>query len=182
MTIRRNSVNRSVRWASQAIALLAFAAAVVLLMLWLAGKFSPKVPLDTAAEHADSPPIQGQLAAARVIRLPLTESAVGTIRAVHETSIGSKLLARVVQVNLKAGEQVNKGDVLVRLDETDLQAKLQQAKAAVVSMQAAHAQAVSDEKRLRVAHLVRRGRAGNTTKPSRPCGPPKRHSARRKKR
>ena len=53
----------------------------------------------------------------------------GTIRAVHETSIGSKLLARVVEVNLKAGQKVKAGDVLVRLDDTDLRAKLQQAKA-----------------------------------------------------
>ena len=57
---------------------------------------------------------------------------MGTIRAVHETAIGSKLLARVMEVNLKAGQQVHAGDVLVRLDDTDLRAKLQQAQAAAV--------------------------------------------------
>jgi RND family efflux transporter MFP subunit len=83
----------------------------------------------------------------RRIRLPLSESAVGTIRAVHETSIGSKLLARVVEVNLKAGQKVQAGDVLVRLDDTDLKAKLQQAKAAVASIEAVRSQAAADERR-----------------------------------
>ena len=61
---------------------------------------------------------------------------MGTIRAVHETTIGSKLLARVVEVNLKAGQKVHAGDVLIRLDDTDLRAKLQQAKAAVAAAEA----------------------------------------------
>jgi RND family efflux transporter MFP subunit len=87
------------------------------------------------------------------VRLPLHESAVGTIRAVHETTIGSKLLARVVEVHLKAGQKVEAGDVLIRLDDTDLRAKLQQAKAAVASAEAVHRQAASDERRY--AELVK---------------------------
>ena len=73
----------------------------------------------------------GPVVPVRIVRIPLVETAVGTIRAVHETTIGSKLLARVVEVNLKAGQKVRQGDVLVRLDDTDLRAKLQQAQAAL---------------------------------------------------
>ena len=97
--------------------------------------------------------VERRLVPVRLIRLPLCESAVGTIRAVHETTIGSKLLARVVEVNLKAGQKVQAGDVLVRLDDTDLRAKLQQAKAAVASAEAVHRQAAADERRY--AQLVR---------------------------
>ena len=100
-----------------------------------------------AAGPSEKSSLAGRVVPVQVISLPLSESAVGTIRAVHETSIGSKLLARVVEVNLKAGQKVHAGDVLIRLDDTDLQAKLQQAKAAVSSAQAAHAQASADEKR-----------------------------------
>ena len=82
-----------------------------------------------------------------MLRVPITESAVGTIRAVHETSIGSKLLARVVEVDMKAGQKVRKGDVLVRLDDTDLRARLQQAQATVGAAKAVRAQAVADERR-----------------------------------
>jgi RND family efflux transporter MFP subunit len=135
------------RWGGRVVFLLAFAVGVVVLMLWLAGRFSPKVPTQPATALSQPSDISGNVAPVRLIRLPLSESAVGTIRAVHETSIGSKLLARVLEVNLKAGQKVHAGDVLVRLDDTDLRAKLQQAKAAVSAADVAHAQAVADEQR-----------------------------------
>jgi RND family efflux transporter MFP subunit len=128
------------------VVLLSFGAAIVVLLLWLAGKFSPKVPVTGASPSAEFR-ADGEVVPVRVVRLPLAESAVGTIRAVHETSIGSRLLARVVEVNLKAGQQVKASDVLVRLDDTDLQARLQQAKAAVTGAEAARAQEANDEAR-----------------------------------
>jgi RND family efflux transporter MFP subunit len=132
---------------------MAFSAGVVLLMLWLAGRFAPKVPLGTAEARAEPSRIEGRVVPVRRIKLPVWESAVGTIRAVHETTIGSKLMARVVEVNLKAGQEVKTGDILVRLDDTDLRAKLQQAKAALTAAEAVHSQAKVDEKRY--AELVR---------------------------
>jgi RND family efflux transporter MFP subunit len=147
MTIRKTPLRQFVSWIGRGAVLLGFAAGVVVLMLLLAGKFSPKVPTNTVADRPKASPVEGQLAPVRMIRLPLYESAIGTIRAVHETTIGSKLLARVIQVNLKAGQKVQAGDVLVRLDDTDLRAKLQQAKAAVASIEAVRAQAAADEKR-----------------------------------
>jgi RND family efflux transporter MFP subunit len=131
-----------------------FSVGVVVLMLWLAGKFAPKVPSEAAAQTPLSIPPDHRAVAARLIRLPVTESAVGSIRAVHETSIGSKLLARVVEVNVKAGQPVKQGDVLIRLDDTDLRARLQQSKAAVAAAEAAKAQALADEKRF--AELAKR--------------------------
>jgi RND family efflux transporter MFP subunit len=146
------------RWtqlAASALTGLAFVAGVTVLLFWLAGRFEPKV--SPTAEPATSEPAgpHGRTVAARVIRVPLTESAVGTIRAVHETAIGSKLLARVVEVNLKAGQHVKAGDVLVQLDDADLKAKLQQAEAAAASAEAAYNQAVVDEERY--ASLVKTG-------------------------
>lgn len=116
-------------------------------MMWLSGKFSPKVPATVESPGSNEPEVFDHSVAVRRIRVPRIESSVGTIRAVRETTIGSKLLARVVEVNLKAGQKVRAGDVLVRLDAADLQAKLKQARAAVVSAKANHAQAVRDEKR-----------------------------------
>jgi RND family efflux transporter MFP subunit len=138
---------RWARWGGRAAVLLGFTAGVVLLMLWLGGRFTAKVPGGTAAAQSHVPDVEGRVAAVRLERWPLSESAVGTIRAVHETSIGSKLLARVVEVNLKAGQKVRSGDVLLRLDDTDLRAKLQQVKAAVTSIEAARSQAAADAKR-----------------------------------
>jgi RND family efflux transporter MFP subunit len=149
MTHSADVLKRWARWGGRVAAVLGFAAGVVLLILWLAGRFSPKVPARGLADQAQTPAVEGQLAPARVIRLPLVESAVGTVRAVHEATVGSRLLARVVEVNLKAGQEVKSGDVLVRLDDTELQAKFEQAEAAVTAAEAVRAQAVLEERRYR---------------------------------
>ncbi|MHB0957922.1 MAG: efflux RND transporter periplasmic adaptor subunit [Pirellulaceae bacterium] len=134
-------------WVGRIVVLLGFTAGVALLLLWLAGKFSPKVPVRTPVDASGGSHIEGQVVEVRAIPLPLSESATGSIRAVHEMAIGSKLLARVVEVNLKAGQQVKANDVLFRLDDTDLQAKLQQAMASVASIEAQQSQAAADEQR-----------------------------------
>jgi RND family efflux transporter MFP subunit len=135
------------QWAGSAAAFFGFAAAVIVLLLWLAGKFAPKVPVAVEPSRPASADVAGQVAPVRLVRLPRSESAVGTIRAVHETSIGSRLLARVEEVNLKAGQEVKAEDVLVRLNDTDLKARLEQAKAAVTGAEATRAQAANDEQR-----------------------------------
>jgi RND family efflux transporter MFP subunit len=147
MSTRATILANWLRWSGRIVLLLGFCVGVVALMLWLAGRFSPKVPEATAAAQSAAAEVGDRVVAARFIRRPLSESAVGTIRAVHEVSIGSKLLARVVEVNLKAGAKVREGDVLVRLDDGDLRAKLQQAKFAVDSAEAVYSQASADERR-----------------------------------
>jgi len=124
-----------------------FTVGVVVLMLWLAGRFSPKVPMDILTTTA-TPGTMPATVPVRSLRIPVTEAAVGTIRAVHETTIASRLLSRVIEVNLKAGQTVKKGDVLVRLDSEDLKARLQQAEAQVTSAQALKEQAGLDERRM----------------------------------
>jgi membrane fusion protein (multidrug efflux system) len=146
------------RWIAGPIVFVVFAAGVVVLLLWLAGKFTPKV--STAARASDglqTGPDAGRIVKVSMLRVPMSESAVGTIRAVHETTLASRILARVLEVNLKAGQAVRAEQVLVRLDDADVRARLQQAKAAVAAAEAAHAQAVIDEERLR--EIVKTGAA-----------------------
>jgi membrane fusion protein, multidrug efflux system len=116
-----------------------FGLCIVLLLLWLAGVFSPKIRRPSGGEEGyASRPVRGEtLEAVRLIELPVEEGAVGTTRAVHETTIASKLLAKVIEVDVKAGQAVHTGDVLVRLDDADLQARLDQAKASVQAAEAA---------------------------------------------
>ncbi len=147
MTSHTNPTSYWARWIAKTAVFAAFGAVVIVLILWLAGKFSAKVPSETTSARSKTEHIKGQLIPVRLIQLPSSESAVGTVRAVHETSLGSKLLARVVEVHLKAGQKVQAGDVLIRLDDTDLRAKLQQALAAVASAEAVLTQASGDEKR-----------------------------------
>ena len=153
MNTYRTISQRWVDWGSRAAILLGFAVGVTVLLLWLAGKFAPKVSMQAERVSASEDKAPGIVAEVRLVRLPLVETAVGTIRPVHETTIGSKLLARVVEVNLKAGQIVKAGDVLVRLDDTDLRAKRQQAEAVLKAAEAARVQAEADANRS--ANLVK---------------------------
>ena len=151
-TIRRIALKLA-KWGNRAAILLVFSVGVTVLLLWLAGNFAPKVSAPPKRVLASDDKAPGSVAGVRLVRLPLVVTAVGTIRPVHETTIGAKLLARVVEVNLKAGQVVNAGDVLVRLDDVDLQARRRQAEAVLHGAQAARALAEADA--IRSANLVK---------------------------
>jgi RND family efflux transporter MFP subunit len=135
------------RFIGQAMIALLFIAGVTVLLLWLSGTFAPKVSSSRAGHRSAKETPRGEVVAVRTIQVPRVDAAVGTIRAVHETTIGSKLMARVTMVNLKAGQQVRNGDILVQLDDADLTARLEQSRAAVTSAEAAFQQATADEAR-----------------------------------
>lgn len=104
---------------------------IVVLMIWLMGSCHSKV----SEEAAVLPPHRSasglEVVETQLIRVPVEETAVGTVRPVKETAIASEILARVIEVNVKAGQTVQQGDVLVRLDATDLRSRRDQADAAL---------------------------------------------------
>jgi RND family efflux transporter MFP subunit len=140
-------------WISRAATLLGFAFVVTLLLLWLAGNFAPKVSLHAERASASEDTAPQILAEARLVRRPMVETAVGTIRPVHETAIGARLLTHVMEVNVRAGQVVNAGDVLVRLDDVDLRARRRQAEAALLAAEAVRALAEADA--IRSANLLK---------------------------
>ena len=73
-----------------------------------------------------------------------TVTAPGKIESVVEAEIASQLVGRVLAVNVKEGDQVRQGDVLVQLDDTDAKARLQSAGARIKRLRAAIAQAESE--------------------------------------
>lgn len=116
------------------------------LLLVLAGVFQKKVP--TEQSHPSGPSaVNLPVAEVRLVRRPRYESAVGTVRAVHEASVASKILARITEVRVKAGQAVTAGEVLVRLDASDLQERLRQAEAALVAAKAEKEKADRDYQR-----------------------------------
>jgi membrane fusion protein (multidrug efflux system) len=104
--------------------------ALIVLLLFLAGVFQPKVPADKEAPAPILSP-NAIVAEVRLVRRPQVEAAVGTVRAVHEAAVASKILARVTSINVKAGQAVSREQILASLDDSDLQARLKQAKAAL---------------------------------------------------
>ncbi len=131
---------------------LAFAVATVLLLLWLSGVFAPKI--DDAPRAAAPPPTARTLGdrtvvPVRTIRVPDVETAAGTVEATHRTSLASRLLSTVTVMNATAGRAFREGDVLAELDRTDLEARLQQARAALAAAAAERDQASIDLARAR---------------------------------
>ena len=113
---------------------------IMLTMMWLMG-CSIRRSAARSLGSSGRPVGNAALAAVEKIRVPVTESAVGTVRPVHEAAVASKILAKVLEVNVKAGDRVTKDEVLIRLDDGDLKARQQQAVAAVAAAKAARDQA-----------------------------------------
>jgi len=120
-----------------------FAVGIVALMMLLAGVFQPKVNvrLEKSVSGASSTRAASDEAIVKLVRRPRQESAVGTIRAVYEAVVASKILARVEEVRIKAGQDVKQGDVLVMLDKADLKSKIEQATSAESAAKAKYDQA-----------------------------------------
>lgn len=124
----------------------ALAGSLGLLLFVLAGGLEKKVPVMTANAPPDVRP-PTSFAIVERVRRPRSEPAVGTVRAVHEASVASKLLARVIEVRVKAGQTVNQGEVLVQLEDSDLRARVKQAEATFAAAQAMLERAARDQER-----------------------------------
>jgi RND family efflux transporter MFP subunit len=135
---------------------LIFLLVVVVLMVWLAGGFKEKIQA-TSQRAAEEPPYNGSTVAVKRIVLPRTEEAVGSVRPVHEMVVTSRIAAKITELKLTAGQQVVQDEVLVRLDDRDLKARVDQLKAALTSAKATRDQAQSD--RVRYADVYARGAA-----------------------
>jgi RND family efflux transporter MFP subunit len=146
MTVARRAIElKAIRKSALA---LGFGSVVVVLLLWLAGTFHAKISTGVRANSA-RPLGDRHLVPVRVIEVPAVESAVGTVRAVQQATIAAEVMAKVVAVNVRAGQAVHKGEVLVRLDPEELQARLQQADAAVAAATAARDEAQTEWERVK---------------------------------
>ena len=103
---------------------------VVALILWLMGVLRTKILPGSVVSHAPAT-ARPLTAAVRRLTLPRTISAVGSIRAIHPVTIASRIVGRVIWTNLEVGAALQKGQVIVRLDDRNLKAQLAQAQAAV---------------------------------------------------
>ncbi|MBU2622471.1 MAG: efflux RND transporter periplasmic adaptor subunit [Proteobacteria bacterium] len=87
--------------------------------------------------------IKAQVSEARIEKQPLLYEAMGTVHAVKESTLSSKLMAAVKAINVKEGDFVKKDDILVLLDNSQVGAQLQQAEEAAAEAVRAHAAAIA---------------------------------------
>ena len=110
-------------------------AAVALLLLGatMAGLFSHKImPTTKEIAKADTATALPAILQAG----PTTEAVPASVEAKQSTVISSRLLARIVAVNVRAGDYVVHGQVLVELEKTDLLARADQAAQQIRSVEA----------------------------------------------
>lgn len=139
------------KWFTGSVVLLVFAVGVVALMMWLVGSFKPKIDPHALAVDAPRPVGSARILQITQVTIPRVETAVGTIQPVHRVDVASRILARALEVNVTAGQSVTKGQVLARLEDTDLRSRLAQAQSAVSQAQAAVDLASIEESRMRNA-------------------------------
>ncbi len=112
--------------------------ALALTLAYFAGAFHPKVAgtLETNAQRQ-----AGDAVVVRSSMEGVVESVPGTVQATDATLIGSRIIASVVRVNVRAGARVTQGDLLVELDDQAFQAVLAQRRQDVTGATAAFEEA-----------------------------------------
>ncbi len=142
---------KDVRKLLRPLEVLAVLLGMVLAIAWFAGVFREKLPPGKVAFAAEKAG-KAKVFVVKPVTVPVYETAVGSVRALHETAVGSRLLARVVKVYVDAGMRVKQGQLLVELDDQDIKAKVAQAEQAVKAAQAQAAQAKLEVERSRELH------------------------------
>lgn len=107
------------------------------------------------------PPREVELDTPQRGRIVQTITAPGEVELVEEAKIASQIVGRVIEVNVKDGQRVKAGDVLVRLDEVNARARLDSALARIEALGASIARAEADREKAqrdmnRVSQLAER--------------------------
>ena len=120
---------------------------LVLLLVWIQGGFTAKVPPGTAHAEAKSQPIHGPTATVMLKEIDETLLWPGTVTARTVAQIASKVPARILAINVNAGDVVKAGQIVTRLEPTELQSRVNQARSALATAESQHAKAVIDLRR-----------------------------------
>lgn len=107
-------------WGLAALAIVA----LVIMVLWMAGVFEEQIApgLQPAAVDDDVAwTVQMQT-------LAVLEPVTGSVEAKQATLVSSRTLARIEQIHVRAGDRVAEGDLLIELEQSDLQARVAQAR------------------------------------------------------
>ena len=99
--------------------------ALLLIIAWMAGSFRTRIEPGLQAPEA----VKGEdpFVAVRT-DVPVAEPVPAIIGARQATTISSRTLARITHIAVRAGDTVAKGELLLELERSDLESRLEQAK------------------------------------------------------
>ena len=127
-------------------------AAVIVGLLYTQGMFDPsKVGPDTEVAAPES---AGDVAVAEVTTtsVEIWSEAVGTVRSRRTTRVSPRIMGTVLEIRANQGDEVKKGDLLVRLDDREVAARVSAAKADLARAEARLSQAAKAKQRYTELH------------------------------
>jgi len=120
---------------------------IIVMVLWLVGVFH-KGRIEPGKIETQGRPATGVAAyTVKMVPVPVRSEAIGTIQPEYKMTISSRVSANVVQMLARAGMQVQKGELLARLDDRDLRARVEQARETLRRAEATRDLAASDYQR-----------------------------------
>lgn len=123
--------------------------ALILLLLWMLGLLGGgKVePGQTPQAAQQQPGAKTARVEQRIVQDVLAWP--GTVKARSEAQIAPKIAARIIDIKVRAGDKVKKGDLIALLDPAAIKAKESEAAATLAALRADAERARADEKRIR---------------------------------
>jgi RND family efflux transporter MFP subunit len=124
-------------------------AGLLLSVAWLAGLFddkvAPSIAEPTLQNSKDIYVVKKQVDA-------IYEPIAASVAAKQASIMSSRILARIESINVRAGDTVKKGDLLITLEKSDLQSQVAQAKEQINVVMARHIEAEKNFKRAKEIH------------------------------
>ncbi|MCX2979694.1 efflux RND transporter periplasmic adaptor subunit [Halieaceae bacterium IMCC14734] len=119
-------------------------ALLLLVVLWMAGLFSSRIEPATVALTSAS---TSDLWRVESQSVSLTESVPATLEARQSTDISSRILARIENIEVRSGDMVERGQVLISLEQSDLRSRTAQALESIKAAEARLTEATKNYER-----------------------------------
>lgn len=123
-------------------------AALVLLLMWMEGAFEHKVAPGLSEAKAAERPATGPTARVTRRQAEAVFAWPGTVAARIVAQVAPKVPGRILEITVRAGDAVRRGQGLARLDEAEIRARVGQARSALAAAEAEAGRARADAGRL----------------------------------
>jgi len=121
--------------------------AVVLLSFSAYACSSPEEP----SQESENP-VPVAVETAQRSQMPASYHFAGTVKSEHTVNLSTKVMGKIIQLDVEAGDFARKGDVLVRIKDDNLQAQKNQVEAKLVQARSALQNTETNYNRLKALH------------------------------
>ncbi len=113
-----------------------FIIVLLLMLLWLQGRIIGRRIEPGRVEGPPGIDIKGREVKVEKIRVRSFEEVAGTVIPEIRVDVSSRIMERILDIKVKEGDRVRRGDVLILLDDRDVKSRIEQARASLQSARA----------------------------------------------